>query len=67
MDEDADTSGDPVSLDVERSRRFLRRLAEDPFIAVVVTDEGKVSIFSKGIEDDHLDRIKTVLRELEGE
>ena len=63
MAKSGDEKGDVLSLDLERSRKFLRQLAEDPFIAVVVTD-GEVRVFSKGIEPDHLDRIKNVLTQI---
>jgi hypothetical protein len=58
---------EPALLSVEKARRFLRQLEEDPFIALVVTDEGEVRIFSKGIEDDHLARIRDVLRTIQQE
>lgn len=57
-------NGEVASLDLERSRKFLRTLAEDPFIAVVVAEDGEVRVFSKGIEPDHLARIKSVLTDL---
>ena len=57
----------PVSLDLERSRKFLRKLAEDPFITIVVAEDGEVTIFSKGIEADHLERIKSALTEIQSE
>jgi hypothetical protein len=51
------------SLNKERTRRFLKLLAEDPFVAVVVTD-GEVRVFSKNIEPDHLARIKEALTDM---
>lgn len=63
MDGDEETN-EVASLDRERARKFLKQLAEDPFVAVVVTETGEVQIFSKGIEPDHLDRIKSVLESL---
>lgn len=57
-----------VSLDRVRTRKFFERLAEDSFIALVVTDDGEVTVFSKDIDPDHLTRIRTFLIELrEGE
>lgn len=53
-----------TTLDVERSRKFLHKLADDAFIAIVVTDEGELQIFTKGIEPGHLDRIRNVLKEI---
>jgi hypothetical protein len=52
-----------ASSDDERSRKFLRTLAKDPFLAVLVDDQGEVTIYSKGLEPEHLDRIKQVLSE----
>lgn len=52
----------PISLDVVRAGKFFRRLADDPFLAIVVDDEGEVSIFIKGLDSAHYDRIKGILR-----
>lgn len=54
-----------VSLDAERTRKFFRHLADDPFITLVVAEDGEVRVFAKDIEPDHLDRIKEVLRDLQ--
>jgi hypothetical protein len=59
-----DSDAEVISLDLERGRKFLRVLAEESFIALVVTADGELEIFTKGIEEDHLDRIKAVLREI---
>lgn len=56
-----------ISLDREENSLFLQALVDDPFIAVVVTDEGQVTIYSKDLEPDHLARIKNVLLDLQGE
>lgn len=55
------------SLDLERSRKFLQHLVDDPFVTVVVTDEGEVRVFSKDIAPEHLERIKQVLTDLNSE
>lgn len=60
-----DSDERPVSLGLKRTRKFFDQLASDPFMAVVVADDGEVQIFSKGIEPEHLDRIKKVLSDLE--
>lgn len=57
----------PISLDSARTERFLRRLAEDPFLAIVLTDEGRVVIYGKDIDGAHLERIREVLREIASE
>jgi hypothetical protein len=59
-----DSEERPVSLSLTRTRRFFDQLASDPFVAIVVADDGEVQIFSKGIEPDHLERIKKVLTDL---
>lgn len=64
---DVATTETPISLSVERARKFLRLLADDPFIALVVTPPGEVRIFSKGIESDHLARIKEALEQIQQE
>lgn len=52
-------------LDLRRSKKFLDRLAADPFLCIVITDqeEGRISIFSKGIGPDQLRRIQAALSE----
>ena len=55
-----------VSLELSKARKFLHRLAEDPFICVVMVDD-EIRIYSKGIEEGHVDRIRDFLREIEGE
>lgn len=61
----AQEQNEPVSLDRERTRKFLNALAEDPFLAIVVTEEGQVKIFSStDLEPDHIERIKEVLVEI---
>ena len=56
---------EPISLDLERTRKFLNALAEDPFLAIVVTEEGQVKIFSsQDLEPDHVERIREVLVEI---
>lgn len=61
------SNADPkiARLDLRRSKKFLDRLAEDPFLCIVITDqeEGRISIFSKGIGPDQLRRIQEALSE----
>lgn len=58
-------ANEPIQLDEERTRKFLKALAEDPFLAIVVTEEGRVRIFSStDLESDHIARIKEVLEEI---
>lgn len=53
---------EPIKLSTERAQKFFRRLADDPFLAIVVDDEGELSIYIKGLEPAHLERIRGVLR-----
>lgn len=53
-----------TELSVEESARFLHTLADDPFIALVVTAEGEVQIYGKGLEPEHIERIKQVLTQV---
>lgn len=56
-----------VELDRERARKFFDAIANDPFLAVVVTEDGEIRVFGKDIGPDHLDRIKEVLRDIQGD
>lgn len=58
----------PASLDVGRSSRFLNRLEQDPFIALVVDpDEGVVHVYRKGITLESIQAIREYLDEMEQE
>lgn len=58
-------AAEPANIEKERSKRFLRKLADHPFIAVVVLDDGKVEMFHKGIELEHVERIREALDNIE--
>jgi hypothetical protein len=60
----AKKTDDRISLDREEAALFLQALVEDPFLAVVVAEDGEVTIYSKDLEPDHLERIKNVLTNL---
>ncbi len=49
------------------SRKFLRRLADHPFIAVIVKDDGSVEIFSKGVTNENIAQIRQALNKEIGE
>lgn len=55
----------PVELDLRRANKFLDHLAADPFVCIVVTDEGELHIFSKEMTPEQLERIKDRLTEIE--
>lgn len=57
----------PKALDVARARKFFERLAKDPFVAVIVAEDGEVRVYSKEMESEHYTRIKQVLGELVNE
>jgi hypothetical protein len=59
-----------TSLDKTRASRFLDALAQDPFLCIVVTENDRtgapgVTIYSKGISEADLLRIKSVLQSIE--
>ncbi len=55
---------EPVSLDRERTRKFLNTIAEEPFLAIVVTGDDEVRIFAKDLEPEHIDRVREALIEI---
>lgn len=55
-----------TQLDAVKARRFLRSLAERPFVAIVV-EEDKVLIYSKGIDTDEALRRINALTPTKGE
>lgn len=51
----------------EATRRFLSTLRTDPFLAVLIDSDGEITIYSKGLEPKHLERIRRVLlKEMKG-
>jgi anti-sigma-K factor RskA len=52
-------------LEEKRASRFLDALARDPFVCIIVTNDGQVQIVSSQISEEHLLRIKKVLKEIE--
>ena len=55
-----------ANIDVGRAKGLLRRLRNDPFIAIIISD-GRVRIYSKDMSPDHLRKIREVLAEELGE
>lgn len=53
-----------TNLGVTRAKRFLDLLSKESFVCVVVTDD-ELRLFSKGMDEEQLDRIKTMLEESE--
>lgn len=50
-----------TDLTATKAQRFLRLLSEEPFVCVVFTEEGELRLFSKGMDEEQLDRITTML------
>jgi hypothetical protein len=59
---DTQKNTEPTSLVGRRARKFLRRLADHPFIALVVNDNGSVEVFSKGITKENIQQIREALK-----
>jgi hypothetical protein len=55
-----------VSLDKRRAEKFLRLLADEPFVCLVVTD-GELRLFSKDMPEEKLARLRTRLIEIQGD
>lgn len=56
--------GEPVGqLNSQRARRFLREVAEVPFLAFVFTD-GALKVYTKGMTDDQLRTIEGLVEGL---
>lgn len=53
-----------TNLGVTRAKKFLELLSKESFVCVVVTND-ELRLFSKGMETEQLDRIKTMLEESE--
>lgn len=57
--------GNVFDLDVARASRFLDDLADHPFACVVLTGEDELTIVSKDMDPEELDRFKKALAVLE--
>lgn len=62
-----DSEEKPKSLDIARAKKFFQRLAKEPFVAVVVAEDGEVRVFSKDMNKEQYNRIKQVLGEIVSE
>jgi redox-sensitive bicupin YhaK (pirin superfamily) len=61
-----ETEVEIADLSVARAERFLRRLKSDPFLAIVVTN-GRVRIFAKDMDEEHLAIVRGALNEISEE
>ena len=60
------TEGSTTDLERGRARRFLRRLAKNPFVAVVVTDGDTINVYLKGMDRaEALRAIEQAIKEAE--
>lgn len=50
----------PAPLHRAKARRFLRKLASSPFVAIVMEDD-TTSIYAKGVSEEDLRTIKEML------
>jgi hypothetical protein len=49
---------EPSRLGAQRAKRLLRDLADQPFIALVMPDDGDTKIYVKGVSPDKMLRIQ---------
>lgn len=52
---------EPHRLSDAQAKRFLRSLAEKPFVALVLDDDETLHIYAKGVDDGTLARIRDLL------
>lgn len=57
----AHPDGTLVNFEQQKSRRFLRDLRDNPFVAIVVYDDGDVSVFSKDVGPEQMARIREAI------
>lgn len=51
----------PVKDGKEEARRFLHGLRDNPFLAVVIGEDGKVCVYSKDLGPDEIAQIREVI------
>lgn len=51
------------SLPTERARRFLRDLADTPFVALVFSADD-VRVYSKGLDDETLQQVERLVKHI---
>lgn len=54
---------DVLDLEAEGTKRFLRAMRDNPFIAVVAYPNGDVCVFDKGITPEATERIKEAIEQ----
>lgn len=53
----------PTSIPTERARRFLKELAEAPFVALVFSADD-VRVYSKGLDDETLQQVERLVQHI---
>jgi hypothetical protein len=61
-----DSEAQTATLGEKEARKFLNTLAAEPFVCVVITDDGGIQIFSKDISAERLAQAKESLNEAMG-
>lgn len=59
-------SDTPRSLPTERAQRFLRDLADAPFVALVFSADD-VRVYSKGLDDETLKQVERLVTHINSE
>lgn len=52
---------EPNDIQRAKARRFLKDLAEAPFMAIVFEEDGETRLYTKGISEEELRTIKLML------
>lgn len=60
-----DQEAEPTTLSEARAAKFFTALAEHPFVCVVAQKDGTLTIWSKEVSEEDVQRIKSVLQEEE--
>jgi len=53
-----------ASLDLAKAKRFLRHLKNQPFVTLVVDDDGDVHVYVKGVHPEVVERITELVEQL---
>lgn len=54
---------EPTTLAGQRVKHLLRDLADEPFIALVIPEEGDVKVYVSGVPADKMAQIKRLVEE----
>ena len=55
---------DPTTLASRRVKHLLRDMKDEPFIALVIPDQGDIKVYVKGVSPEKMERIQRLIEDV---